>query len=90
MFEVFLCGAEKPIAETVIARLQESFAKVTSIGKYAFCSMGKYGKDLSISIANSVTEIKDYAFKACSQIKSISIPGSVVNIGQDAFSECRN
>ena len=63
---------------------------VTCIGKYAFYFMGKYGKDLSISIANSVTEIKDYAFKACSQIKSISIPGSVVNIGQYAFSECRN
>lgn len=61
---------------------------VTSIGKYAFYDVGKYNAVLTVSIANSVTEIKDYAFKYCRYLESISIPGSVVNIGKSAFDEC--
>lgn len=61
---------------------------VTNIGKYAFYSVGSYSKGLSVSIANSVTEIKDYAFEY-SQLQSVTIPSSVINIGQCAFSECR-
>ena len=60
---------------------------VTNIGKYAFYSVGSYSKGLSVSIANSVTEIKDYAFYY-SQLQSVTIPGSVINIGQFAFSQC--
>lgn len=61
---------------------------VTSIGKYAFYSVGKYNAVLTVSIANSVTEIKDYAFMYCRYLESISIPGSVVNIGKSAFENC--
>lgn len=61
---------------------------VTSIGKYAFYDVGNYNAVLTVSIANSVTEIKDYAFKYCRYLESISIPGSVVNIGKSAFDEC--
>ena len=61
---------------------------VTCIGKYAFYSVGSYSKGLSVSIANSVTEIKDYAFEY-SELQSVTIPSSVINIGQCAFSKCK-
>lgn len=64
---------------------------VTTIGKYAFYNTGSYSKGLlSVSIASSVTEIKDYAFEQCQFMQSISIPGSVVSIGEEAFDQCRN
>ena len=42
----------------------------------------------SITIPNSVTSIKDYAFRSCSGLTSITIPYSVTSIGEAAFDDC--
>lgn len=39
-------------------------------------------------IPDTVTEIKDYAFRNCECLKSITIPDSVTSIGYDAFYGC--
>ena len=44
----------------------------------------------SISLPNSVTEIKDGAFIGCSTLESIIIPNSVTSIGDWAFDRCVN
>lgn len=57
-----------------------------------------YGADLYINnilaediiIPESITNIKDCAFKGCSSLKSVAIPNSVVSIGIDAFRNCVN
>ncbi len=42
----------------------------------------------SVTIPNSVTEIRNYAFKGCSSLPSITIPNSVTSIGERAFAGC--
>ena len=43
---------------------------------------------LRISIPNSVTTIKAFAFYNCNALQSISIPNSVTGIGDNAFNSC--
>lgn len=43
---------------------------------------------LTISIANTITSIGDYAFAQCRRIISVSIGTGVTSIGSYAFSEC--
>ena len=42
----------------------------------------------SMTIPNSVTNIRDYAFSGCSGFTSLRIPNGVVSIGSSAFSGC--
>ena len=42
----------------------------------------------SLTIGDSVTSIRDYAFQACSGLTSIKIPESVTSIGDMAFYDC--
>ncbi len=42
----------------------------------------------TVSLSNSVTEIKSNAFYGCSSLGSISIPKSVVTVDPSAFDEC--
>ena len=42
----------------------------------------------SLTIGDSVTSIRDYAFQACSGLTSIKIPESVTSIGDLAFYDC--
>lgn len=42
----------------------------------------------SITIPNSVTIIRDFAFSGCSSLTSITIPNSVASIGEGAFYKC--
>ena len=43
---------------------------------------------MSITIGNSVTSIRQYAFYHCSSLTSITIPNSVTSIGDEAFRGC--
>jgi len=51
------------------------------------CPGGKAG---SVTIPNSITSIKDYAFSFCIGLTSINIPSSVISIGKYAFNWCRS
>ena len=42
----------------------------------------------SISIPNSITNIKKFAFYKCSKLSSVTIPNSVESIGNSAFEDC--
>lgn len=44
----------------------------------------------SVTIPNSVTEIRVGAFSYCLNLASITIPNSVTRIGDDAFRDCEN
>ena len=41
-----------------------------------------------LTIPDSITEIKDYAFNGCSSLTSIEIPSGVTSIGSHAFNGC--
>ena len=58
---------------------------VTAIGDYAFYEKGK--TLTAISIPSTVTEIGESAF-AYSRIQSVTLPGVLTSIGDDAFYKC--
>jgi hypothetical protein len=45
---------------------------------------------MSVTIPNSVTEIRQSTFKGCSSLTSVIIPNSVTTIGNYAFYDCSN
>ena len=61
---------------------------VTSIGGYAFSSIGL--TLTSVSIPKSVTRIYEGAFSGCTKLTSVTIPKSVTYIDDGAFSGCTN
>ena len=56
------------------------------IGEYAF----NYKNVKSISIPNSVKEIKARAFSYCKNLTNVTMSDSVTSIGNDAFDYCSN
>ena len=44
----------------------------------------------SVTLPNTLTEIKDFAFYQCYGLNNITIPDSVTSIGSNAFSNCTN
>jgi hypothetical protein len=57
---------------------------VTRIGNFAF----EYCGLTNVTIPNSVTSIREYAFFACTSLTSVTIPNSVISIGFGAFQYC--
>lgn len=43
-----------------------------------------------IVIKNGVTEIPEYAFFACFELRTVILPASITSIGEAAFAECEN
>lgn len=52
--------------------------------------LGYYGSESNITLSNTVTKIGDEALKGNKKIVSVTIPGSVKDIGNNAFSGCPN
>ena len=58
---------------------------VTSVGAGAF----EGNTDItSVSLPDSIIEIRNFSFKGCSNLKSINIPNDVISIDSQAFSGC--
>lgn len=51
---------------------------------------GYYGTESNITLPNTVTKINDDALKGNKKIVSVTIPGSVKDIGNNAFQGCPN
>lgn len=52
--------------------------------------LGYYGSESDITLPNTVTRINDEALKGNKKIVSVTIPGSVKDIGNNAFQGCPN
>ncbi len=44
----------------------------------------------NLTIPQTITEIKQHAFRCCSSIETVTIPSGVTAIGQNAFAKCWN
>jgi len=73
-------------AYTVIPKTHKGFL-VTCIGANAFYDSFNLK---SVTLPDSITEIKTYAFYRCNSLTKITIPDSVTSIGEYAFSDCKN
>ena len=62
--------------------------EIIGTGGYWYDSMSNIDNAKSVTIANGVTSIGNYAFSKCSNLTSIEIPSSVTSIGDSAFWEC--
>lgn len=87
-------GAFEDCADLKEICVSEKNAVFSSIGGILYnkektrlltCPRGKAG---IVRIPRGVTEIEDFAFQDCQELKTVTIPGSVTNIGIGAFSEC--
>ncbi len=61
---------------------------VINIGKYSFYSF--HSHLTSITMGNNVTDIGDYAFGECNNLKNVTMSDNLKNIGEYSFSFCRN
>ena len=71
-----------PFGATIISSITQDGLVIegTSIKSY------KYNSSVtSVTIPDYVTDIPDYCFRSCAELKSITIPDSVVKIGVGAF-----
>ena len=58
---------------------------VVYVGKVAYKYKGEVPENTTINITDGTVSISPYAFKDCNGLSSITIPGSVMNIGYRAF-----
>lgn len=61
-------------------------APVTKVGEEAFCECENLA---SISLPNSVSEVANWAFYGCIQLKSITLSERTLRIGESAFAVCQ-
>ena len=63
--------------------------EVERIPAYLFCFSNKYSSYINnVNIGHNVTEIGDYAFRACTKLVTITLPDKVTSIGDSAFADC--
>ena len=58
------------------------------VGKVAYYYRGEIPENTTIDLKEGTTEIGTYCFEGQSNLKSITIPASVKNIGESAFANC--
>ena len=63
---------------------------VVYAGNVLYAYKGTMPSNTDIAIKEGTTGIVEYVFKNCSALKSVTIPNSVKNIGQEAFYKCTN
>ena len=61
---------------------------VVYVGKVLYKYKGKMTGNISIEVEEGTKSISPNAFSGCSSLTSITIPGSVTEIGYDAFDGC--
>ena len=71
-----------PVFETVES---VQIPSVRVLGSFVFAGASKLK---SITIPDSVTEIRDNAFSYCTSLKSVTIPSSVTKVGYGLFKGC--
>ena len=64
--------------------------EIIGTGGYWYQSMSNIDNAKSVTIANGVTSIGNYAFSKLSNLTSIEIPSSITSIGDSAFRGCRS
>ncbi|MBQ9744211.1 MAG: leucine-rich repeat domain-containing protein [Clostridia bacterium] len=61
--------------------------EVKKIGSFAFNGCGSLEK-LSFENNTSITEIRDFCFASCNNLKQVILPSSLTFIGNNSFSDC--
>lgn len=71
-------------ADSRLRRVQLRDTFVSSIGKFAFyqCAANE------LTLPDTLTEIKPYAFFSCGLLTEVSLPDSVTTLGERAFAGC--
>ena len=72
-------------ADTLVIPAAIGTYPVTEIGTSAFESCGNL---VTVTLPDSIKNIRDRAFCNCTALQEINIPDSTVNIGSDAFNGC--
>ncbi len=68
--------------------IPESLSELRTIGDYAFAYCSKMYGGIDLSGCEKLTDIGMCAYLNCSNVYSISLPGSVKKIGGEAFAGC--
>ena len=85
---------EGKLSETITFRLVENTLYIDGTGEIYQGLFTEYSNTLQyikyIILSDGITEIGDYTFDSCENLKSITIPGSVTKIGNYTFKNCKS
>lgn len=79
---------EEDVPATVVIPPTIQGATVRAIGEKAFYMSNSTNLITSVTIPDSVTEIKDNAFMANTKLYYVSMPQNLTNLGEGAFQSC--
>ena len=80
----YICGAASSVKSVTLPEKEDTLDGYC-IGESAFVGTSI----TSITIPESVTEIKDHAFSDCALLTSVVIPDNVTSIGEGCFEGCK-